>query len=314
MRAATIVNRALQVTEVPDPTPGAGELLVRVRAAGLNNADLLQVVGGYPAPPGSPQDIPGLEIAGEVVATGPGVFRFKIGDRVMAVVGGGAHAEHIVLHERTAMAIPDAMDWVQAGGFPEAFTTAHDAMFTQCRLTMGERLLVHGAAGGVGSAAVQLGIAAGADVVASVRSPERRANVAELGAFAVPPEDFESHGPFDVILELVGAANLDGNIRSLNTAGRISIIGVSGGGAKTEIDLLALMQKRARVMGSTLRTRPLEQKAAAARAVEIQVLPAVAAGRVYVPIASTFPLQDVASAYTAFSAGGKFGKIVLVND
>ena len=311
MRAATIVNRSLQVTEVADPVPGAGELLVRVRSAGLNSADLMQVAGGYPAPPGAPQDIPGLELAGEVVSTGPGVHRFRVGDRVMAVVGGGAQAELAVFHERTAMPIPEELDWAAAGGFPEAFTTAHDAVFTQCGLRMGERLLVHGAAGGVGSAAVQLGLAAGADVIATVRSPERRGDVAALGAVALPPEDFEAHGPFDVVLELIGAPNMAANIRALTIGGRIAIIGV-GGGAAAEISLLGLMQKRATIHASTLRARPLEQKAAAARAVEAQALPAVRQGRLQVPIAATFALGDIAAAYDTFRAGSKFGKIVVL--
>src|SRR5215210_5470268 len=170
MRAATIRDGEVVVEEHPDPEPGAGEVLVRVRGAGLNGADMLQRKGGYPAPPGSPQDIPGLELAGEVVARGPGAERFGDGDRVMAVVGGGGQAELAVVHERAAMPVPDALEWTAAGGVPEVFTTAHDALFTQAGLAMGERLLVHGGAGGVGTAAVQLGSAAGAVVVATVRN------------------------------------------------------------------------------------------------------------------------------------------------
>ncbi len=161
----------------PDPIPGVGEVLVRVRAAGLNNADLMQVRGGYPAPPGSPPDIPGLELAGEVVATGPNATRFQVGDRVMAVVGGGGQAELVVVHERAAMPVPDQMSWEEAGGFPEAFTTAHDALFTQAGLGPGERVCIHGAAGGVGSAGVQLASAVGAQVVATVRRESLRAAV-----------------------------------------------------------------------------------------------------------------------------------------
>ena len=171
MRAVTIADGRLVVAERPDPEPGRGELLVRVAAAGLNGADLHQLKGAYPAPPGSPPDIPGLELAGEVAAVGPGVFRFAEGDRVMAVVGGGGQAELAVVHERAAVPVPDGLGWPEAGGFPEVVTTAHDALFTQCGLGLGDRLLVHGAAGGVGTAAVQLGAAAGARVVASVRNP-----------------------------------------------------------------------------------------------------------------------------------------------
>src|SRR3954447_22056659 len=168
MRAATIRDGSVVLEEHPDPEPGAGEILIRVHAAGLNGADMLQRKGHYPAPPGSPQDIPGLELAGEVVSNGPGAGRFEPGDRVMAVVGGGAQAELATVHERAAMPVPDALDWPQAGGFPETFTTAHDAIFTQADLKTGERLLVHGAAGGVGTSAIQIARAAGASVTATV--------------------------------------------------------------------------------------------------------------------------------------------------
>ncbi len=169
MHAVTIQDKQLAVEERPDPEPGHGELLVRVRGAGINGADMLQRRGAYPAPPGSPEDIPGLELAGEVAALGPGAARFAEGDRVMAVVGGGAQAELAVVHERAAMPVPDGLDWPEAGGLPEVFTTAHDAIFSQAGLRSGEHLLVHGAAGGVGTAAVQLGRAAGARVTATVR-------------------------------------------------------------------------------------------------------------------------------------------------
>jgi NADPH:quinone reductase-like Zn-dependent oxidoreductase len=156
MRAVTVRDGELQVEEHPDPVPGKGEVLVAVRAAGINGADMHQRKGRYPAPPGSPQDIPGLELAGEVVALGEGVLRFKEGDRVMAIVGGGGQAELAVLHERAAMPVPGNLDWPEAGGFPEVFTTAHDAIFSQGALKAGEALLVHGGAGGVGTAAIQL--------------------------------------------------------------------------------------------------------------------------------------------------------------
>jgi NADPH:quinone reductase len=311
MRAVTFEDGAVVVAERSDPEPGAGEVLVRVRAAGLNAADLLQRAGFYPAPPGSPPDIPGLELAGEVVARGRGAGRFVTGDRVMAVIGGGGQAELALVHERAALPVPDDVPWAEAGGFPEAFTTAWDALFTQCGLAMGERLLVHGAAGGVGVAAVQLGAAAGARVTATVRDPARRDDVARLGAAAVlDPAGFEGHGPFDVILELVGAPNMAGNLRSLATGGRISVIGVGAGGT-AEVDLLALMTARGRIHGSTLRARPLEAKARAARGVEAHVLPLLADGTVRVPVLETVPLSRAADAYDRFAAGGKLGKIVL---
>jgi NADPH:quinone reductase len=313
MHAATIVDGAVAWREHDDPVPGAGEVLVAVRAAGINAADLLQVAGFYPAPPGSPPDIAGLEAAGEVVAVGPGVTRFGPGDRVMAVVGGGGHAERLVVHERAALPVPDGLPWDQAGGFPEAFTTAHDALFTQAGLGMGERVCVHGAAGGVGTAGVQLAVAAGATVVATVRNPDLRDAVAAFGATAVAPDGFGAHGPFDVVLELIGGPNLDADVQALRPGGRILVIGV-GGGARAEVDLLGLMAARGRIHGSTLRARPLEGKAAAARAVERHVLPLLAAGRVRVPVAETAPMGEAAAAYDRFRAGGKLGKIVLLND
>ena len=311
MRAATIRDGEVSIEEHPDPEPGSGEVLVRVHAAGLNGADILQRKGGYPAPPGSPPDIPGLELAGEVVGRGPGAERFAEGDRVMAVVGGGGQAELAVVHERAATPVPGPLDWPAAGGVPEVFTTAHDALFTQAGLGMGERLLVHGGAGGVGTAAIQLGRATGAEVVATVRNEGLHDDVAALGAQVVAPDGFGELGPFDVILELVGAPNLGDNLGALATGGRIAVIGV-GAGFKAELNLLALMGKRGRIHGSTLRARPLEEKAAAARLVERHVLPLFERGEVKVPVAEAFPLDRVAEAYERFAAGGKLGKIVLV--
>jgi putative PIG3 family NAD(P)H quinone oxidoreductase len=311
MRAATIDDGELAVREHEDPEPGAGEVLVRVRAAGVNGADMHQRAGRYPAPAGSPPDIPGLELAGEVAALGPQTFRFSAGDRVMAIVGGGGQAELCVVHERQLMPVPEALDWPAAGGVPEVFTTAYDALFAQCGLTTGERLLVHGAAGGVGSAAVQLGAAAGAHVTATVRAEGARDAVSSLGAHEViAPEGFGEHGPFDVILELVGAPNMPENLAALNALGRVVVIGI-GAGAKAEVNLGVLMGKRGSICGSTLRSRALEEKAATARAMERHVLPLFERGALRVPIAETFPLGRVAEAYDRFAAGGKVGKIVL---
>ena len=298
--------------ERPDPDPGKGELLVRVRAAGLNGADMLQRRGMYPAPPGSPADIPGLELAGEVAALGPAASRFDEGDRVMAVVGGGGHAELAVVHERAAMPVPEPLDWPEAGGLPEVFTTAHDAVFTQAALRAGEHLLVHGGAGGVGTAAVQLGRAAGARVTATVRREQLRPKVEELGARVIAPEGFEEEGPFDVVLELVGASNLAGNLSALSIGGRIAVIGVGGTGPKGEINLHSVMQKRARIHGSTLRPRPLEEKAIAMRLVEREVLPHFEDGSLTVPVSKTFPFEQAEEAYDRFESGGKLGKIVLL--
>jgi NADPH2:quinone reductase len=311
VRAVVIADGDLVVEEREDPTPGTGEILVRVRAAGLNGADIHQRQGRYPAPPGWPPDIPGMELAGEVAARGPKAERFAEGDRVMAVVGGGAQAELAVLHEREAMPVPEGLDWAQAGGLPEVFFTAHDALFSQAQLRSGEHLLVHGGAGGVGTAAIQLGRAAGARVTATVRNADLRPQVEELGAEAIDPDGFEERGPFDVVLELVGAPNMPGNLEALATRGRILVIGV-GGGVKSELNLLGLMGKRARVHGSTMRARPLEEKAIASRLVEKEVLPLFDSGALHVPVAATYPLDQVNEAYERFTSGGKLGKIVLV--
>ncbi len=310
MRAVTIREKQIVIEEHPDPVPGTGEVLVGIRAAGLNGADMMQRRGLYPAPPGWPQDIPGMELAGEVVALGPGATRFALGERVMAIVGGGAQAELSSVHERLLMPVPARLDWPAAGGLPEVFTTAHDAIFTQALLRPGERLLVHGAAGGVGTAAVQLARAGGARPTGTVRDEQMREGVAALGAEVIAPEGFAEHGPFDVILELVGAPNLAENLEALASGGRIVIIGVAAG-AKGELNLLALMGKRARIHGSTLRARSLEDKAIAARLVEREVLPLFDGGQIGVPVAETYPLLQAAAAYEHFAAGGKLGKIVI---
>jgi putative PIG3 family NAD(P)H quinone oxidoreductase len=309
MIAVTISDGAVAPAEHADPVAGSGELLVQVRAAGLNGADILQRAGAYPAPPGYPQDIPGLEFAGEIVAVGDGVRRFGVGDRVMTITGGGGQAQLATVHEAVAMPVPAGVDWPTAGGFAEAFLTAHDALIGQANLRPGERLLINGAAGGVGTAAIQIAKLTGAHVTASVRSAEKHDAVRSLGADVVAvPEEIE--GEFDVVLELVGAPNVDHAIKSLKTDGRIVVIGV-GAGFKAEVNLLALMGKRAVLRGSTLRARPLEEKAIVSRRVEKELLPALAAGQLTVPILETFPLEEAAAAYERFTAGNKLGKIGL---
>ncbi|MEA2265704.1 MAG: hypothetical protein QOE27_1287 [Solirubrobacteraceae bacterium] len=310
MLAATIIDGKVSTEEHPDPEPGKGEVLVRVRAAGLNGADMMQLRGRYPAPADSPADIPGLELAGEVAGLGPGATRFAEGARVMGIVGGGGQAELAIVHQRQLMPVPEGLDWAAAGGTPEVFTTAHDALFTQGRLAPGERLLIHGGAGGVGTAAIQLGVAAGARVSATVRNAALRGEVAGLGAEVLAPEGFAEHGPFDLILELVGAPNLGENVSALATEGRICVIGI-GAGAKAELNLGALMAKRGQINASMLRARPLEEKAMTARRVERHVLPLLDGGSVRVLVAESYALARVAEAYEHFAAGGKLGKIVL---
>lgn len=310
VRAVVIDNGGVSVAERPDPLLGDEQILVEVRAAGLNGADLLQAQGLYPPPPGVPVDLPGLEYAGEVAAVGSAVSRFQVGDRVMGLVAGAAQAELVTVHERLAMPVPEGMRWVEAGGFPEAFATAYDALFVQADLGAGERLLVQGAAGGVGLAAVQLGVAAGARVTATVRDPLLRPALEEIGADAVPPDAYGARAPFDVVVELVGGSNIAGDLAALANGGRICVIGIASG-ARVDLDLRQLMERRAVVRGSTLRARSIEEKALLARELEARVVPMVASGRVRVPVFAVFPLAAADEAYRRFAAGGKLGKIVL---
>jgi NADPH:quinone reductase-like Zn-dependent oxidoreductase len=314
MFAVTIVDGSLVWREHPDPVPGPGSLLVSVAAAGVNAADLMQRRGLYPAPPGAPVDIPGLEFAGEVVAVGEGTTRHQVGDRVMGITGGGGQGQLVVVPETVALSVPDSVGWDQAGGFPEAFSTAYDALVTQGRLGVGDRVLISGAAGGVGTAAVQLARRAGAHVVASVRSEERRPDVVGLGADdVIDPEEVAGYGPYDVSLELVGGANVAAVVPLMAVGGRMVVIGV-GAGAKVELNLLALMASRSSIGGSMLRARSVEEKSAVAHAVAEHAVPLLAGGGVTVPVAELIPMSRADEAYGRFAAGGKFGKIVLVNE
>jgi len=313
MRAVTIVEGELRWEEHPDPVAGPGEVVVSVAAAGINGADLLQRKGFYPAPPGSPADIPGLEFAGTVQAVGSGAGRYAVGDRVMAICGGGGQAERIVVPEAHLLPVPDGVDLVPAGGFAEAYSTAQDALFTQADLSEGHTVLISGAAGGVGTAAVQLAAVAGARVVATVRDPDLHDAVRALGADEVIlPEDVAGHGPYDVSLELVGAPGVEAVLPHLATGARVVVIGV-GAGARAEVNLLAVMGARATIGGSTLRSRSSEEKAGVAWLVEGRAVRLLGEGAVTVPVAATFPMAEAAAAYERFAAGGKFGKIVLVN-
>jgi NADPH:quinone reductase-like Zn-dependent oxidoreductase len=306
-----ITDGQLTYEERPDPVVGDTELLVAVRAAGVNGGDLMQRRGLYPAPAGSPPDIAGMELAGEVAEVGRQVTRFGPGDRVMGVVGGGGQATYGLVDESHALAVPAGLAWAEAGGFPEAFLTAYDALFTQAGLSVGDRVLVTGAAGGVGTAGVQLAAAAGAHVVASVRDPGLRDGVASLGAHeVVDPGAVADHGPYDAVLELVGAASLPDALGALAGGGRVAVIGV-GSGAKVEVNLLQLMGRRARLSGSTLRARGREDKAAVAQAVIRHVVPLLESGQVRVPVAGTFPMARATDAYERFERGSKLGKIVL---
>jgi NADPH:quinone reductase-like Zn-dependent oxidoreductase len=314
MRAVTIVDGELHWSEHPDPTPGPGEVVVAVTAAGLNGADMLQRRGHYPAPPGWPQDIPGMEFAGNVLSTGDGAHRFAAGDRVMGICGGGGQAEQVAVPESTLLTVPEGCDLVACGGFPEVFSTAQDALFTQAELCEDDTVLISGAAGGVGTAAVQLAAVAGAHVVATVRNPDHHDAVRALGAHEViRPDEIGDGGPYDVSLELVGAPGVEAVLAHLAPGARVVVIGV-GAGAKAEINLLALMGARARIGGSTLRARSVEEKAEVAWLVESRAVHLLGTGAVRVPVAATYPMSEATAAYDAFTAGGKCGKIILVNE
>src|SRR3954468_6191729 len=293
MRAAVIRAGGIEIEERPDPVPEDGAILIRVRAAGINGADLMQRAGHYPPPPGAPVDVPGLECAGEA----------ERGERVMALLPGGGHAELVAVHESHVLPVPDGVDWPRAGGFMEVFATAHDAVFTQAELQRGERLLVNGAAGGVGVAAVQLGAQAGATVTGTAR--HHLDEIRALGG-----ADTDPSGAYDVILELVGGDNLATNLERLQLKGRIAVIGTGAGPAAT-VNFGRLMRARGRIHGSTLRPRSREEKADVVRRLREGLLPLLADGRVTVPVHETFPFERTQDAYEAFAAGGKLGKIVV---
>jgi NADPH2:quinone reductase len=310
-------NEVVRLEERPDPAPGAEDVVVRVRYAGLNPADIAQREGRYPAPPGSPQDVPGLEVAGTVESCGERVTAWRPGDSVFGLVGGGGLAERVLVHERCLAAVPEALDDRGSAAVPEAFITAHDAISTQAGLRPGETLLVHGAGGGVGGAAVQIGVFSGARVLGTVRSDRPRDAVAAAGGEPIDDAEFaravlEATGGrgADVVLELVGAPHFPANFEALAAKGRIVVVGV-GAGHEVNLSLRALMQKRASVRGTMLRARPLEEKAAAVRAFEREVVSGLAGGKLLPAIDSVFPAERAADAFDRLEASGKVGKVLL---
>jgi NADPH:quinone reductase len=307
-------REVVALEERPDPTAEGTEVLVRVRYAGLNPADLAQRAGKYPAPPGYPQDIPGIEVSGTVVALGRNARDHAIGDRVFGIVGGGGLAELVAVDERHVARVPDSLDDRAAAAVPEVFVTAHDAICTQGRLRSGELLVVNGANGGVGTAAVQIGAAAGAHVLATVRSPEQRAAVAELGCEAIDPDDLVARarelGGANVVLELVGAPNMERDLDCIATQGRIVVVG-TGGGAEITLDLRRLMARRVELRGTVLRARTHEEKSAAVQAFAREVVPHLTSGRVRPLVDSVFPAEQTADAYDRLEASGKLGKVLV---
>jgi putative PIG3 family NAD(P)H quinone oxidoreductase len=304
----------MRLEERPDPAPGSEEVLVGVRFAGVNPADLAQREGRYPPPPGVTSDVPGLEVAGTVVGRGDAVRAWEDGDRVFGIVGGGGLADRVVVHERHVARVPENLEDREAAAVPEAFVTAHDALFTQAGLRMGDLLLVNGANGGVGTAAGQLGRAAGARVFGTVRSENARSRIAELGLEPLDPvafvEPLKALGGADVVLELVGGPNLPADFEALAVKGRIVVVG-TGAGADADLSLRALMGKRARLFGTVLRARPLEEKAAAVQAFAHEVLPQLAGAHVRPIVDRVFPAADAAEAFDYLARPGKFGKVLL---
>ncbi len=311
----------LQYRDVPDPAPGPEDLLVRVRAAGLNRADLLQRRGGYPQPGPKPEfEIPGLEFAGEVVQAGSRVEGFAPGDRVMGLLAGGGYAEQVIIHHRVAMKVPPNLSWAEAGATPEVYITAHDAL-RQCDFQAGESVLIHAAGSGVGVAAIQIARMLGATLVAGTAGSEEKLSRAkglglELGInyrtqdFADEIQKATGGKGVDVIVDVIGADYWERNLRSLALKGRMVLVGLMSG-ATTPANLGMLLAKRASARGTTLRARPLEEKALATRAFEKSVLPHVASGRIKVVVDRTFPLAGAAEAHRYMESNANFGKIVL---
>jgi NADPH:quinone reductase len=327
MRAIVITSHggvegiSLQETEQPAP-PTADRVRVRVRTAGLNRADIMQREGNYPPPPGYPENVPGLEFAGEVEAVGEAVRRWEIGDRVFGITAGGAQAEFVVVPENNLARIPVELNWNEAAAMPEAFITAHDALFTRARLQMGERVLVHAAASGVGTAAIQLAHAAGATVYGTSRTADKLERVRALGldeAIIVrdtPRQFVESVGKLtanagvEVILDLVGGDYFPANLQALATRGRIICVGTTAG-RKSEIDLGLVLRKRATIVGTVLRTRSIEEKAEATRRFASHVLPLISRRVVRPVVDRVYPATEVRAAHEYLESNRNCGKVVL---
>ena len=328
MRAVTIVSHGgvegLEVREVSVvPDALADRVRVRVRAAALNRADILQRKGRYPAPHGSSQDIPGLEFAGEVDQVGHEVRAWKKGQRVFGITGGGAQAEYVVVPENTLAEIPDNLDWAEAAAVPEAFITAHDALFTQAGLEMGERLLVHAAGSGVGTAAIQLAHAAGAIVCGTSRTPEKLEKARPYGLdeavtvgedparFADAVREWTNGAGVNVILDLVGGSYLSANLDALAPQGRLMLIGTTAGSRST-LDFGTVMSKRLRITGTVLRARSAEEKARATRRFNAHVVPLLARSLVRPVIDKVYTMDEVRAAHERLESNASFGKIVLM--
>lgn len=322
MRAVVVAEpggpEQLQIVERPVPVPDAEELLVKVRATSVNRADIMQRQGNYPPPEGA-SDVLGLEMAGEVVETGSAVRNWQPGDRLAALLASGGYAEYATVAADAALRLPD-MPWTEAGGLAEVFCTAYDNVMVRGRLRSGETLLIHGISSGVGTAATQLAVRAGARVLGTASSATKLAAAADLGAdggIDYTSEDFVERARaltdgrgVDVILDMVGGSYLQRNLDALAPEGRIVIIGLQGG-ARAEVSLGQLMSRRLTVTGSTMRARSVAQKVQVARGMASDVMPGFADGSLRVVVDSVFDLEHVADAHRALEAGDHVGKVVL---
>ena len=312
MKSVVIDNGSLTLSDRDTPAPGAGDVLIAVRAAGLNAADLMQRLGLYPAPAGWPQDIPGLELAGEVIAIGEGVDQSLLNKRVCAIVGGGAQSSHCVVPAEHLTLIPENVSYEEAGGFAEAYTTAFDALVRQGKMIANDRVLISGASGGVGTAAIQIAHALGAHVIAVTRTNAHHEQLKKLGASqTITIEEVASIERVNVVLELVGAAHLNAAQHVLAPHARIVVIGVGGGGSTAELNLLNFMGTRATLTGSTLRARSREEKAEVIAHVNQVLLPLWQNGKLKVHVNKTYPFEHAGAAYDFFAERGKFGKVIL---
>ncbi len=311
----------LEIREVPTPEPHGDQVRVRVRACGLNRADLMQSRGQYPAPPGAPATIPGLEFAGEVESLGPNVTEpLRVGDRVFGIVGGGGQAEYVVTHERMVAPIPAHLDFDQAAAVPEVFFTAHDALETQAQVKPGERVLVHAVGGGVGSAAVQVAHAMGCTVLGTSRTAAKLEQARALGldvGIDTARDDFPKvvrsrtdGAGVHAVIDFLGAPALAGNIAALAPRGRLVLVGLLGGGTGT-VELAALLRKRLTVVATTLRARPLEEKIAVTRRFAECVLPWLGRGLVHPIVDQVFAFEDVRDAQVRLESNLGFGKVIL---
>lgn len=325
MRAIVIEKpggpEVLRWKEVDDPVPGKGEALVRVRATAINRADLLQRRGLYPAPPDAPPDIPGLELAGEVVALGPGHHEVAVGDRVMALAGGGAYAELVAVPSRTLLPIPAGITFVEAAAIPEAFITAFDGLVVQGALRGGDDVLVSAVGSGVGTAAVQIVRALGGRAIGTARTAaklERARSELELdvgiattdGAFAAAVVEKTGGRGVDLVLELVGGAYVGEDLMAVAPLGRIVLVGLMAG-ARADVDLGLVLRKRITLRGTVLRSRPLEEKIAVSRAFGQQMLPLFARGALRPIVGGVMAVTDAAEAHASAERNETFGKLVL---